>query len=404
MTEVRSAAPGGFLVAVAEYPWPGTSGNRLRAAGIVAALEELGPVTVVSFNMPDPPPQLAAALDRYWGRRRSQPRRVVDLVAGIVHGNHVSLQRAIAAGVPEAFRELALDLEPRAVILGRPFLGPFLGAARTSACVVIDADEGLVAVNRSVLRSRAPLPARIRATLDLLAVGRMESRDFPKADQVWASSGDEALALRPVARPAPTVAIPNVATRATDRTPPGPVRQVAFVGSLRHPPNAEAALELMRSIMPAVRAADGPSELVLIGREPSDQLRREAARTGNVTVTGEVSDTDALLRQAGILVAPIRSGGGTRLKFLDAAAAGVPIVSTAFGIEGLGLKPGRDVLTAETPDEFAAAINRLRDDHALLEAVVASARAYVEEHHTVAALRRAIKKALEEACPPRGRR
>jgi glycosyltransferase involved in cell wall biosynthesis len=170
-----------------------------------------------------------------------------------------------------------------------------------------------------------------------------------------------------------------------------------LVGSLRHPPNEEAALELIQSIMPAIRATGGPDELVVIGREPSARLQRVAAVTGHVTLTGEVADTDVLLREAGVLVAPIRSGGGTRLKVLDAAAAGVPIVTTAFGVEGLRLRPDDDVLIAETPDSFAEAVRRLRDDPVLALRLVTNARRSVAQHHSIEALKGAVSAALLRA-------
>jgi glycosyltransferase involved in cell wall biosynthesis len=355
-------------------------------------------VTVVSLDMPQPPGELAEALRRYWARRRSQPRRLIDLAAGILRGNHVSLQRAIAAGLADAFAALVRDLSPRAVILGRPYFGPFIAAARASGgSVIIDADESLVRVNRSVVGSRAPLPSRARALIDLLAVGRMERRDFAEADQVWVSSPAEARNLETSVPGLVVEVIPNVASRPVGVAEPGAIRRVAFVGSLRHPPNEEAALELIRTIMPRIRASGGPDELIVIGRDPSATLRAVAGRAGRVTLTGEVPDTDAPLREAGVLVAPIRSGGGTRLKLLDAAAAGVPIVSTAFGVEGLGFRPGEDVIIAETPTEFAHAVSRLRDDPALVERLVANARAHVSAHYSADTLKAAVASALARA-------
>src|ERR1044072_2684400 len=97
------AARNDFILAVAEHPWPSTSGGQLRTAGLAGTPGELGHVAAVSLNMPDPPAVIAPALARYWQRRRSQPTRVLDLATGVVRGNHVSLQRLIAAGLPEAF-------------------------------------------------------------------------------------------------------------------------------------------------------------------------------------------------------------------------------------------------------------------------------------------------------------
>ncbi|HET7056699.1 MAG TPA: glycosyltransferase [Thermomicrobiales bacterium] len=386
-----------FVLAVAEHPWPSTSGGQLRTSAIAATLAQLGEVDVISLNMPEPPPLLAPALERYWARRYSQPRRLLDLATGIATAHHVSLNRAIAAGLHIAFADYLTSIHPDTVVLGRPFFGPFIGAARAAgANVIADPDESLVRVSRSVMRSRAPTSLRARAFLDLLSAGRMERRDFRTVNQLWAGSPIEAAALARAADGVPIHIVPNVASRIPDQiAAPWPIRQVAFVGSFGHPPNEEAAMELMRSIMPAIRASGGPEELVLIGRSPHPRLYRLAKATGGVTITGAVDDVDVPLRAAGVLVSPIRSGGGTRLKVLDAAAAGVPIVTTAFGVEGLDLVDGEHMLVAETRDAFARAVRRLQTEAGLVERLTWNAAAFVREHHSRSALRQAIAKALE---------
>lgn len=386
----------GAVFLVADHPWPSTSGGRVRDANRASALATLGQITVLSLDMPDPHPAWASALRRYWARRRRQALRIVDLSVGILNANHVALQRATTAGLPAALETVLADLRPSVVVLGRPFFGTFISVARRSgACVFVDADESLEGVSRSVLRSRARLAARARALADLLSAGRMERRDFPKADEVWAGSETERLALSATAAPAPVRVVPNVAPAGQRRDGrPGPIRQVAFVGSFTHPPNEEAAIELARFVMPAVRAAGGPSELLLIGRDPTPRLRRLARADPRVLIAADVPEVSVPLIAAGVLVMPIRSGGGSRIKALEAAALGVPIVSTSFGIAGLNLRPGVDVLLAETPTEFADAVRRLQDEPAVRETLVANARQAVETHHSMPSLARAVEAAV----------
>ena len=88
--------------------------------------------------------------------------------------------------------------------------------------------------------------------------------------------------------------------------------------------------------MPVVRAAGGPSELVLIGSEPTAAITAAARLQDGVRLTGAVEDVIPELQQAGVLVVPLRAGGGTRIKILEAMAAGVPVISTPLGLEGLG--------------------------------------------------------------------
>jgi glycosyltransferase involved in cell wall biosynthesis len=223
----------------------------------------------------------------------------------------------------------------------------------------------------------------------------MERRDFPMADEIWAGSSEEAKTLERVSTPTPVRVVPNIAPTGHAYADPGPVRQIAFVGSYSHPPNEEAAIELATKIMPAVRAAGGPSELILIGRGPTERLRRIASAHPGVRIAADVADVSVPLREAGVLVMPVRSGGGSRIKALEAAALGVPIVSSAFGISGSSLRPGVDALVAETPTEFAQAVRRLRDEPDLRRALTAAASSSVAASHSPAALAAAIGAAVD---------
>jgi len=325
---------------------------------------------------------------------------VWDLTLGLLRGRHVTLQRAIASGLPSAFRDVIASERPSLVILGRGFGGPFIEIAKKSgALVVLEADESLINYNESVLGSKASRAARLRAALDLLAVRRMEPRDFTRADQVWLSNKNELDGVQASLPNANLRLIPSVAPP-TAFEPPGPVLAVALIGWFRHPPNEEAALYLAESVMPAVRATGGPGELRLIGRDPTNRMLDVAKHDRQVVVAGAVPDIVAELRRAGVLAMPVRSGGGSRIKALEAAAAGVPIVSTAFGMSGLALVPGRDYLLAESPADFAVAINSLANDAALREGLTSNARAAVAAHHSPESLARIIQAAVEV----RGRR
>jgi len=135
---------------------------------------------------------------------------------------------------------------------------------------------------------------------------------------------------------------------------------ILFVGYYRHPPNADAARWLVREIFPRVRAECPSAQLVLVGDQlPADV--RERAPDGVVTA-GAVDDVSPYLDRAAVVVAPLRSGGGTRVKVLEAVGAGKALVATPLALEGVDVPP-EAALVARSTAEFAASITSLlRDD------------------------------------------
>jgi glycosyltransferase involved in cell wall biosynthesis len=130
-------------------------------------------------------------------------------------------------------------------------------------------------------------------------------------------------------------------------------RRIIFVGAMDYAPNSEAAIFFANRIWQAVRnkmsVAGQPAELVIVGASPGPAVLALADLPG-VRVTGTVDDVRPFYREALAAVVPLRTGGGTRLKILEAMAAGVPVVSTPLGAEGLQVVDGQDILLVDSFD------------------------------------------------------
>jgi len=132
--------------------------------------------------------------------------------------------------------------------------------------------------------------------------------------------------------------------------------RLLFLGSLDWRPNLDGVSLLLDDIFPKVRSANPSATLALVGRRPPDWVRSRAARLPGVSVHANVPDVRPFLATAGMLVVPLRIGGGSRLKILEALATATPVVSTQVGAEGLQLAPGQDLVIADSPRELTAAI------------------------------------------------
>lgn len=191
------------------------------------------------------------------------------------------------------------------------------------------------------------------------------------ADLVWACSDVDARLMEQLYQPKNGVAVvPNAinidayaeARRAREDTDPTTSPLLVYIGSYSYKPNEIAALRLIQGILPALRQVGVHLQLAIVGRDPTSAMRQAAAKDRSVLITGRVTSILPYLAQQSIAVMPITIGGGTRLKILEAFAAGCPVISTVKGAEGIDVRHGENILIAESDMEFVSEILRLVRD------------------------------------------
>jgi glycosyltransferase involved in cell wall biosynthesis len=187
---------------------------------------------------------------------------------------------------------------------------------------------------------------------------RFERAVFAAAGAAVAVSDEDARRLRGAFGARAVGVVENGVDTAYFRPLGGPrdPRQILFLGSLDWRPNLDAVRLLLERILPALRRQEPAARLCLVGRNPPDWLHRQAAATAGVELHGNVADVRPHLARSAALAVPLRIGGGSRLKILEALASGVPVVSTRVGAEGLCLEPGRHLSVVEDEPEMAGAL------------------------------------------------
>jgi glycosyltransferase involved in cell wall biosynthesis len=300
--------------------------------------------------------------------------RLIDRIrlrAGLLRGIPTWAAVRGAPGFRERLEQIAQEWRPDVVQLEYRITGRFLPLRGCAAPVVLVEHDsaGPVDVESALLRKMEDRAWR--------SLGRAA---FGSADAVVVFTGRDGSAVSSLSRSARVVRIPlgyelhDPAANPIGNDPHG----VLFVASFLHPPNVDAALWLAHDIFPSVRARVPTATLQLVGSQVTDEIRA-LARPG-VAIRPDVAEVWPFLDAAAVVVAPIRLGGGMRVKVLEALAAGKALVATPLAVEGLELGDGEPALVVESALAFADAVVELLTDVARRRRMAESARRWAERN------------------------
>jgi glycosyltransferase involved in cell wall biosynthesis len=220
---------------------------------------------------------------------------------------------------------------------------------------------------------------------EALKYAHMESEYLLRFDRVFASSLTDVradTALLPNA-----IRIPEV----IEERKPSETFTFLFVGTMGYYPNEDAALYFCGEILPILeRISASPFRVIFAGASPSPRVAA-LAENPRITVTGSVPDLSPFYRDASSVIVPLRAGGGTRIKVLEAFAHSRPVISTSAGAEGLAVLDGEHLLLADNPEMFAEKCRVLMNDERLRIQLAGSSFQWVAQHHVVGSVREILR-------------
>jgi glycosyltransferase involved in cell wall biosynthesis len=289
------------------------------------------------------------------------------------------LSAPVLGGVRDYISKRAYSYD--VIHIARSYLLPVIDVLPNSqgSIVSFDLDEDDAETCRRIGRlqgSRGDLFMQEWNEAEALAFERQIADWLPRVDLSFIATETEqrVIATRYGTRPivaGNAVALPESAGRLAK------AGELLFVGGFGYPPNFDAAMWILDDILPRLtERANASVSLTLVGRDPPAELIQQAARRG-ATLRADVEDLAPFYRQASIALVPLRAGGGSRIKLLEAAAYGVPIVATSVGAENSGMEA--DLWVADTSDELSSACLAIWADPGEAARRASAARARVIE-------------------------
>lgn len=390
-----------LLWLVHQPPLPSVSGSRVRSLALVRELARRGwdvSLFVLDTGVPAQPhdaDELRALCAEVRIVAHDVPRalRMARIAADLLRGR--AFQHSMfrtSEGVREAHAWIERD-RFEAIVLGGLYMLPYVPAAALQRTLL---DSHNVDTERIASMAQAlwPRPRGVLARIQQGPVRRYEQRAAASVAGVLAVSADEAAWFERVA-PGRVSLVPNGVdtTRIQPRTGVAADGPVLFVGSMDYGANADGARVLVEEIAPRLRHPG--ARIALVGALPPPALRAAAqAAPVPVEVTGRVDRIGPWFAGSRLLAVPLRMGGGTRLKILEAMAHGLPVVTTSIGCAGIEVEHERDIIVADDPADFARWVDRLLEDDELATRIGSQGRATVQREHDWAAIGDALEAAL----------
>ncbi len=260
---------------------------------------------------------------------------------------------------------------------------------KTSRPIIIyDAHNAETVIQRRAIKADVSKPQRlISAFYSMVQVRRIrefEIETCSNSDAVICVSHQDSLALKQLLPLLDPTVLPNgiflsdypESIQHPTIMPP----TLVFSGKMDYRPNIDAAVWFANEIFPSIQKLHDEAKFIIVGQSPTRQVCNLVNHPG-ITVTGTVEDIRPYISAATVCVVPLRMGGGTRFKILEAMALSKPIVSTTIGAEGFPITSGKEILIADTPEDIVRAINSLlcsEDDRVVLGK---AARAFVSNKY-----------------------
>ncbi len=383
MTDVTGLPAGQrILFLTPQLLYPPQQGGALRAFNLLAGLAARHTIHLLTFLQPDEHLAPDSPLFRLCARVETVPapsprplhRRLATTLFSPLPDMALRLPSSdFSARLAGLLSQEHYDIVQAESLEMAPFLLQAKEQARGASLVFDDFNAEYLLQRRAWetdARAVRRWPAALYSWVQWHKIRRYEAQVCRAASLVIAVSEIDAIALKKIAPEMRVAVVPNGvdATYFSNDSVAGPVPDatpcdIVFTGKMDFRPNVDAVLWFVREVLPRIRAEEPAARFLIVGQNPHARLGALAGDPA-VKLTGRVPDVRPYMAAAAVYVVPMRIGGGTRLKVLEAMAMGKAIVSTSLGCEGYPVRDGVELLIADSPAEFARAVVALLRDPA----------------------------------------
>jgi glycosyltransferase involved in cell wall biosynthesis len=381
---------------------PTDRGAQIRTLGTLKELHKRHEIHFAALNDPqnlEGPQRSSEYSTRHFAVEHSAPARrslgiIPQLVSSIVNAMPMAVFRYDSQEFKQKIDALIAAEHYDSIVCD--FLAAAPNLSDLGQCVLFQHNVETTIWQRHVERSNSPLK-RLFFQMQARKMEAYERRICRAAKHVIAVSDIDASRMKHMFGIETVTSVPTGVDLEyfAPRGAASPISDIVFCGSMDWLPNIDAVTHFLSEVLPWIRTKLPSATFTIAGRSPDASVLKAVEGLAGVSVTGKVDDMRPYLWGAKISIVPIRIGGGTRLKIYECMAAGIPVVSTTVGAEGLRYRDGEDIVLADDPGGFAAACVRLLSDDALRGTIAQNALTRAQSEFSWEAVSREFEAILE---------
>ncbi len=362
-------------------PYPPSFGGSVRIYHLARSLSRRHEVSILSYSedggLGDP-----SGLETFCRKVILVPRKVGEKrmrqLASLTSCRSFQLASHYSAKMQEAIEKAVRDLDVDVIVVEFSQMAGF--HFPSGIPLIIDQHNVEFDLLRRMAKRNKLSFRKIFNLIEAAKFKREELKCLGRADLIMVTSERDERLLKSLIPGLPTVVVTNgVDTDYFKRPQTERARHTAvFVGATHYFPNEDGVLFFIKDIFPEIRRKIPDFHFTIVGGNPPPSILEYAS--DNITVTGFVDDVRPYIWEGSVFVVPLRMGGGTRFKVVEALASGTPVVSTSLGAEGIPVTDDREVFLADSPEDFAEAVIRALNEPSKADEMINTGLSFVREH------------------------
>jgi polysaccharide biosynthesis protein PslH len=384
-------------------PYPANAGPKVRIYHVLRHLSRRHQVVLLAFTRPDDPPEAVAHLEQFCSSvftvplRRTRRRDLISTAKSFLSGRSFIIQRDYHPEMASQVRRLLNRGNFDAVHADQLWMAQYAVLAKKispGVQLVLDEHNACFQVFQRLAAGESHPLKRLFLEREWRKLRDYEAKTCAQFDQVVTVSEEDRRILEGLSsslapahgRPTPhftTIPICVDVKSAAKAVPTPGSLEVLHLGTMFWLPNVEGVLWFARQVWQRILEKIPQAGFTIVGKNPPNEIQKLGSINydSRISVAGYAADPQPYLDQAGVFIVPLLSGGGMRVKILDAWAWGLPIVSTRIGAEGIKYEDGENILIADEPQAFADAVVLVLCDAELAKRLRENGRRWVEENY-----------------------